>query len=325
LYISISSSESNEFQEGMRSDNGRHLLAARSALDWNLGVIDLDGVKVIDGRNGGTCLCQGACLSDTCAMFVPAPQLRSRAIGNRLEKENVAWVVPGEQFRISCVADLGWLGVMVNIGHVRRWLEDVQFCPHLLSSCAGRANAVFIERVGTLAIRTQRVAANYPGTLRLSQVRDSLRTQLLDSVFFVLQSLEPEGNARPGRPRLGRHEILKRVLALMEERIDQPLHVGDLCAEACVSVATLQNMFSEQFGVSPHRYLMLRRLHSIHASLREAGPSDTVSSICARFGVWDFGRFATQHRRHFGLLPSQVLGTRHSLRQHQVPVSMQSD
>jgi len=39
-----------------------------------------------------------------------------------------------------------------------------------------------------------------------------------------------------------------------------------------------------------------------------ADEGDTVASICARFGVRDFGRFLSRYRRHFGVLPSHVIG-----------------
>ncbi len=315
LIISVRSSQFDEFEEGMRGVNGRHLLVARSTLEWNLNVIDLDDVKVMDGRNGGNSLYQGACLSDTFAMFVPVSQAQRPMVnGKRLDQESVAWLSPAEEFSIPSTAGLSWLGFMINLGHVLRWLDGVErLGPQLQSFCTGRTNAADIERAVMLALRAREVAANVPDALSHPLARDSLRDQLLDAVFSALRSLETDNSVRHGRPRLGRREILRRVLALMEERIDQPIQVGVLCREVSVSVATLQNVFAEQFGVSPHRYLMLHRLHAIHASLRKSGASDTVSSVCTRFGVWDFGRFATQYRRHFGVSPSQTLGGRQAL------------
>ena len=43
------------------------------------------------------------------------------------------------------------------------------------------------------------------------------------------------------------------------------------------------------------------------AAIRHAGPEDTITHICARFGVWDFGRFASLYRQYFGTLPAQSL------------------
>jgi len=77
-----------------------------------------------------------------------------------------------------------------------------------------------------------------------------------------------------------------------------------------VSPRTLQTIFLEQLGVTPHRYLSLRRLCAIRESIRNADADETVAAICARFGVWDFGRFAGHYRDHFGIPPSADLGKR---------------
>ncbi len=73
------------------------------------------------------------------------------------------------------------------------------------------------------------------------------------------------------------------------------------------SERTVRNVFYEYMGMSPHRYLVKHRLHAIRSAIRSAGPEDTVTSICMRYGAWDTGRVATQYRRLFGMLPSEEL------------------
>jgi AraC family ethanolamine operon transcriptional activator len=69
--------------------------------------------------------------------------------------------------------------------------------------------------------------------------------------------------------------------------------------------------FLEYYGVPPHRYITLRRLHQVREALRQADPDETtVTKIAARFGFWQFGRFAGQYRRLFGELPSLTLAGR---------------
>jgi AraC family ethanolamine operon transcriptional activator len=48
----------------------------------------------------------------------------------------------------------------------------------------------------------------------------------------------------------------------------------------------------------------------MRAAIHGARPGETISSICANHGIWDFGRFADQYRRLFGVLPSQNLADR---------------
>lgn len=121
--------------------------------------------------------------------------------------------------------------------------------------------------------------------------------------WVVLHSMQPATRPGHGRPRADGREIVRHALYLAEERLDQTLRVEDFCRAIGVSGTTLQKAFHEQLGTSLHRYLTLRRLHAIHAMLREAESADTVSSLCSRFGIWDFGRFAARYRQIFGHPP----------------------
>lgn len=115
------------------------------------------------------------------------------------------------------------------------------------------------------------------------------------------------GQERRGRPTLSRQAILDRALDHIENRLDRMIRLADLCEATGVSVRTLNSVFRHRFGISPHQYIMSRRLHGIHAAIRAATPDDTVSDICGRFGVWDFGRFARMYQQEFGLPPSKML------------------
>lgn len=117
-------------------------------------------------------------------------------------------------------------------------------------------------------------------------------------------STDPE---RRGRPMLSRQAILDRALDVIDNRLGQMIRLTDLCDATGVSVRTLNSVFRHRFGISPHQYIMSRRLHGIHAAIRSATPDDTVSDICGRFGVWDFGRFARAYQQEFGVPPSKML------------------
>jgi len=102
--------------------------------------------------------------------------------------------------------------------------------------------------------------------------------------------------------------IMRRFRRAMEEDPDHALYIPDLCGAIRVSERTLRSCCQEQLGISPKRYLLLRRMHLARRALREGSPTTTtVTEIAARYGFWQFGRFAGEYRSLFGELPSATL------------------
>ncbi len=73
------------------------------------------------------------------------------------------------------------------------------------------------------------------------------------------------------------------------------------------SQRSLNRAFDDLFGMAPHQFYLVERLHAIRGALRSASPGDTVTGICSRFGVWDLGRMAAQYARMFDVQPAQEL------------------
>jgi len=110
---------------------------------------------------------------------------------------------------------------------------------------------------------------------------------------------------------LSRHRILNRVEDFLEANPDAPIYIADLCVAAGVSERTLENVFHQCFGLSPIRYLRVRRLHQVRRALRACDPRTTsVSEIASLFGFFHFGHFAADFKALFGQTPSKLFGHR---------------
>lgn len=78
-----------------------------------------------------------------------------------------------------------------------------------------------------------------------------------------------------------------------------------------MSERTLHYAFSEVTGLSPMAYLKTSRLNRARLELMGCVPGrGQVEAVAWRHGFERPGRFAADFRRLFGMLPSQVLGTR---------------
>jgi AraC family ethanolamine operon transcriptional activator len=158
------------------------------------------------------------------------------------------------------------------------------------------------DLVGQLAEADESVAPTAPAALQAQE------DELMAAVMTTLDLRAGARSSRPGRPAASRKRVLGAALGLIAASGGDVLYVEDLCHVAHVSERTLRNVFHESFGMGPIRYLRLRQLHRIHATLRVADPArDTVTKIAADCGIWDFSRLAREYRALFGELPSQTL------------------
>ena len=102
--------------------------------------------------------------------------------------------------------------------------------------------------------------------------------------------------------------IVRKFRALIEANVGNPLYLPEICAALGVSNRTLQRCCHEQLGLSPLRYLWLRRMHMVRRALTASAPvSGGVTETATRYGFWELGRFSVAYRALFGERPSVTL------------------
>ena len=97
-----------------------------------------------------------------------------------------------------------------------------------------------------------------------------------------------------------RHLLRARDLA--DSRYFEALDVDDLAAAAGLSRAHFSREFRRTFGLSPHAYLLTRRLERAAALLRNT--DRTVAEICLDVGLTSVGSFTTSFKRAHGMTPT---------------------
>jgi AraC-like DNA-binding protein len=95
---------------------------------------------------------------------------------------------------------------------------------------------------------------------------------------------------------------LLRAKDLADARFAEPLGVDDLARAAGLSRAYFSREFRGAFGVSPHAYLLTRRLERAAALLRFTDRS--VADICLSVGLQSVGSFTTSFTRTYGASPT---------------------
>jgi transcriptional regulator GlxA family with amidase domain len=101
------------------------------------------------------------------------------------------------------------------------------------------------------------------------------------------------------------------VLRFEDVLADHPnrqLHVPELCALIGVTERTLPSCCAGFLGISPSRYMLLRRLKAVRIALRDADPATaSVAEIAGGCGFTELERFAGVYRTAFGEAPSTTL------------------
>ena len=162
-----------------------------------------------------------------------------------------------------------------------------------------------LAKLRNLHAAAGQLAEHAPTVIAHPEAARGLQQALIEALVGCLGT----GEVGNDRAALGRHAaIMRRFRIAIEEKLDQALFIPELCTAIGVSHRTLLACCQEQLGMNVKRYLLLRRMHLARRRLRESASTvTTVTEIAARYGFWEFGRFAGEYKSLFGELPSTTL------------------
>ena len=128
-----------------------------------------------------------------------------------------------------------------------------------------------------------------------------LEQELVDAFVDALVSA---GRLAREEPRLASYGVyVKRAQAWIEAHLEDDLRVVELAEVAGTTARTLQSSFKAVLGVSPMRYVRVRRLDRLRRSLLRRDARQTVTSLALRHGINHMGRLSGDYRELFGELP----------------------
>ena len=134
------------------------------------------------------------------------------------------------------------------------------------------------------------------GRLFGEQVGDALAMLLAKQYATVKVGLWGTGGSIPP-PRL------KQVLDYIEVHLDQQIHLSDLAQTASMSPFYFAHLFKNSMGVSPHKYVTMRRIERSKELLRRSDIS--IFEIGVRVGYLDPKHFRVVFRQEVGVSPSE--------------------
>jgi AraC-like DNA-binding protein len=144
-----------------------------------------------------------------------------------------------------------------------------------------------------------------PDILAKPEVARAIEEALLEVMVLCLTEGESDKLRNVHRHRA---TVMRRLEEVLTSTPDRPLYMPQLCTKVGASYTTLRDCCQEYLGMSPKRYLWLRRMHLVRQALRIAdAEKTTVTEIATDYGFWELGRLAGAYRSLFGEPPSAAL------------------
>jgi AraC family transcriptional regulator len=122
-------------------------------------------------------------------------------------------------------------------------------------------------------------------------------------IVYLAQQYSPTASSKQpltgGLPKLR----LRRVLEYIHGNLEHDIHLDELAAAAGLSSFHFAKLFKQSTGVTPHQYVLQRRLERAKELLRNPEISLTQASLQSGFA--DQSHLTNVFRRFVGVTPSR--------------------
>lgn len=107
-------------------------------------------------------------------------------------------------------------------------------------------------------------------------------------------------------PPSTREYIVERAVDFIDENISRDISIVDICQMLRISPRTLEYSFRDLKGVTPVRYIQMRRLGAIRKALLEDPGVRQIKQHATSWGFSHLGRLSQAYRQLYGETPTQT-------------------
>lgn len=302
-------SDPYEFQRSVRASEVKVIVAAPGEYRADLTRIDLNHLWMQRGSQSLPSIAHVALHASRSSIFFLADAEQSPMVHGGLELAPGAIVFPssGSDSHLQFPPNSRWAAMSLSP-------DDLAEFGWVMGGCEVTAPAVTrvmrpppaaMSRLLALHKAAGALAATVPDIFAHAAVAKAIEQEL---VRAMIACLADQGAAESSQSSRQRATVMRRFEQMLEEHADQPLYIAEICAAIGVTDRTLRLHCADHLGMSPHRYLWLRRMNLARRALRLAeGSGRTVTEIANDHGFGELGRFAVSYRRLFGESPSATL------------------
>jgi AraC family ethanolamine operon transcriptional activator len=268
--------------------------------------VDLGGVELILEESNQVLAQSGSVRPGTMVFGVPLSGHADMAFNGRPWQRSIATSRGGREFSVRASS-----ATMLLVSVEQSLLEQRVVQQGRAWADPFRLGLIFIEQPDLVQHFTQ-VLSDSMAQCHNLQFQASHTQCWLDARERLLTLVLDMFDVSEGRPRLTLAEqnkvsVVHRARHYINERIEQPLQVIDICEALSLSRRTLQQSFQDVLGINPQSFLRAHRLNGARHALLQGGPGVQIKDVVARWGFWHLSRFSAEYRALFGELPSDTL------------------
>ncbi|HYZ62704.1 MAG TPA: hypothetical protein VE650_09630 [Acetobacteraceae bacterium] len=278
----------NEFAALLRERDAVVSTLGASDFSFDATSVHLGQVSVVTGRNSPLFV-QASVPADTMWVLFPFG-------GSQLRLNGCEWR-PGQ----VTVHGAGAMHLGVNHGPaawaavILRPEEIEQLLPRMPTGIGqGPATATFLteaaawERARLLFEAIGEVAGSDPDVFGVDEARRSLRAQLRETLFELIEGASGSSRARLLRPSRGRERVIRAIDDHLRNNPGQVITAADLVRDLAISEPRLRSAVRATFGIGLSRYLLIRRLLALHAAVSERSADLAARrTLATTHGFWN--------------------------------------
>jgi len=141
------------------------------------------------------------------------------------------------------------------------------------------------------------------GLIRLQSVLHDRQADRLEKESAAVEfAARLQARLDPAPVSAGPDDRLARAAEFIADNCTRPLSLGDICAAAGLSESYLIRAFQRRYGLTPHAYLIDRRIRYSRARLRRGHP---IAEVAADAGFADQAHFHRAFKRLVAATPGQ--------------------
>lgn len=213
----------------------------------------------------------------------------------KVESGTVVLMNPGDVHACNPIDNQAWSYVMLYVD--TQWLTDLQQrigfdeTPDFQGFATTHSRDIELFRALLELYR-----------LLVDERIDTRRKQSAAEAFFtdLQQRLNPAG-----RPDRGSHPGLMRAAQFIHDHCTEALKLEDICAAAQLSPSYLSRAFKRHYGMTPHAFLVNRRIQFARRQLREGR---LIADVALNSGFADQAHFQRAFKQHLAATPGQYRG-----------------